>query len=1755
MTMLPSFWPQIDSDEYKLIPVRTGERWLTLFKVFPDADPLSAEQEAKVIGMGFQKGSQGRYILPSLISEEQSAYLCRLFRVEPGILDPDKVTYLQGGPAVQSGLPLEVRDGIAWWWANDRRALLNEIRITLAASENAEYTEWRDRLTPEQWRNPDRLKSWIASALEGEISPVTEPVIGMGLARALSQYQDDVPPDLAEWQDRLTAFRGDTVKHVTLSEPEGEPARPEARPKAGVFIRWQKDSGEWVGGRVTSHSLEDREALWALPENPNYQHGILMPARERVMLSQIEGYEPAAAQPITNAKFKAPSSQSKWVRHNLTREDIPSADIRDLVRNNSLTPAAVERVSIIARTRGMGGRHPLGFDASYMEPDELVDHWLSISDHIPRDGGKDSPEIRDAQALVRDILLEDFNAAQPEWPEDREPLLAVIPYPTTSSPARMMAMKDVHSRIAQETIYGIGLHPKLISRLEDKFSEWVSNAHPGSKDPFSSAVQHFIKPMFHRELPLDGLIIGRKALGARRMMILLQEMGQEADRSEYVQEITSGLAFATPEDAGKVLIDRFVHGTGLSEETVSANDRSLASIATLSGQSRQFVEHVEHPMFIILDELQKAGAIPSWPRAQALAAFGIDLRKMPMLAGQVGAMCGIKVRNTHTEHLLKTEGGRSSSYGLVTSCVFDRLDGKHAFTFGIASSEANPSQSHWSSPTFGQGMVLVGSEDQEGQRPSGGEANIKSIGLLAELQAVNDLTLSTLPDDEVLTVENISEMEPTWYSVSGNVYDIDLSPSAPDQSLSKNGLKAETDGVGALTKAGAQEAGWIEAAGKTQQALMHMASQDWRNDESEREKLVASVRAWALQNKAYQKLWEGAQEKIVGYIMSVLEGAPGAEMIALGIKPSRNRVKYNHRIIQTEDLAAANFNRENAAQMAMMKFQERHPGNWKVEVLDLLSATRPGALAYLNTLKEDQDKESRALKADTKERTGKRQSRGVVAGLSIKDLRGKASDIIGALADATPDDQAKFTTKTRLWEAPDWAALRSPEDGSKAMEPMVAAFWSEFRKLLPSSPAANIHGVNLLFAKLILSARDGADTTRTLGELDTYLDSTLRTVLKEVRDAHKEFGVRPDTLLGQKLGFDFSYQLDLCMRKAKRLSNSNTEWPASLAVTRAAGRTIEKDAFGAMPMLKSLERTGGEDYRKGLDTDEESLIATFGFSGVEYGESMTQKERTKYLNHAFDGFMDLARALNVSPQALSLGGTLGLAFGSRGRGGRRAALAHFEPSNNAINLTRLKGAGSMAHEFGHAFANYFARQVSGSPRGAGDLSEMVDAGRGYKPMQAERVGGLRKEIYDAFSVVMGTLKHKADPDKHGEIPSLTDFENHYSLMTSDFVKGAREADTDQRTGRLKKNLYWSTSAELFARAFETWVNEALKEKDQSFRNDFLVRPDKLKVWGVPHGEQKRDPGQRPRPQLYPSGEHLARVSKAFRQLFDATLESTRKVKHEHLGEIELPYLYSHDLGIERIGREDMGALAQSVISEVARMCGPDMEVRWQRELLDDAGNAVSGRFSLIEGKKGSPEKGLRGLMELSHNASLVTVYHESFHYAQEILFTESERDRLDASFARGSELHQRLVRALLIEGKSHLIEHCHDTREAQAYAYQEWVKGNLDLKVEEEPRSLFGQIRDFFGKLCGVSKEAGFNSAESLFQAFYDGRIAQRSHLYQAQQAAAKERELEDARVSEEVLLGSFPDDEEDKPSSANPDHLLKDELERRDDEIEARPR
>lgn len=234
------------------------------------------------------------------------------------------------------------------------------------------------------------------------------------------------------------------------------------------------------------------------------------------------------------------------------------------------------------------------------------------------------------------------------------------------------------------------------------------------------------------------------------------------------------------------------------------------------------------------------------------------------------------------------------------------------------------------------------------------------------------------------------------------------------------------------------------------------------------------------------------------------------------------------------------------------------------------------------------------------------------------------------------------------------------------------------------------------------------------------------------------------------------------------------------------------------------DRTGPERHEGNVTP--ETFSDAFGFRGVQFGNYVEGPRRQSDLNRAYDSLMDMADVLKVPAKALSLNGRLGLAFGARGKGGKNAAAAHYEPDQVAINLTKGNGAGSLAHEWFHALDNYFGQYdiakdgnvVSGDEYMTARHRKVVQwNGKEYAPVEHP----VRKEVYDAFSGVMKAI---------GESGMY-----HRSVSLDE----------------IRSKPYWSTDIEMAARAFERYVQD--KAKAAGVENDFLVNIRKADDHGSP----------------------------------------------------------------------------------------------------------------------------------------------------------------------------------------------------------------------------------------------------------------------------------------------------------------------------------
>jgi hypothetical protein len=324
--------------------------------------------------------------------------------------------------------------------------------------------------------------------------------------------------------------------------------------------------------------------------------------------------------------------------------------------------------------------------------------------------------------------------------------------------------------------------------------------------------------------------------------------------------------------------------------------------------------------------------------------------------------------------------------------------------------------------------------------------------------------------------------------------------------------------------------------------------------------------------------------------------------------------------------------------------------------------------------------------------------------------------------------------------------------------------------------------------------------------------------------------------------------LDLMDDVERVLANG---WP-DVAPKKKRGRSL---LIPRRPVLKQAEirRIGPErprEIRTGEDV-EKVFLTTFNIRGVEFGNYVPDNgERQLNANLAYHALLDLADVLGVEPHVVGRGrsgGGLGIGIGSRGKGAITGA-AHYEPWSVVINLTRMMGDGSLAHEMGHKFDHGLSGYVFDR--------EAIQ--------EAKRAGADKSDLQ---KLIFPSERWTARPDR-SPILETSDLNASFvavmdAMMVEDItaerIKWTRyrqEAGKCLGRGRFGKS-YWTAPCEMFARAFEAYVYDWLKERGR--RNDYLAH-------GV--GAEQFADASKYRGNPYPTGEERTRINAAMAGLIE-----------------------------------------------------------------------------------------------------------------------------------------------------------------------------------------------------------------------------------------------------------------------------------------------
>lgn len=360
-------------------------------------------------------------------------------------------------------------------------------------------------------------------------------------------------------------------------------------------------------------------------------------------------------------------------------------------------------------------------------------------------------------------------------------------------------------------------------------------------------------------------------------------------------------------------------------------------------------------------------------------------------------------------------------------------------------------------------------------------------------------------------------------------------------------------------------------------------------------------------------------------------------------------------------------------------------------------------------------------------------------------------------------------------------------------------------------------------------------------------------------------------------------------------------WAKENTSKKPAAKKTDVKIEPKRPHLDRLEREGLSFDREDRHISAEDFLETFGFRGVQFGNWLPNGERQQVLNLGYEALMDLAEVLGWEPKALSLDGTLGIAFGSRGAG-RYAA--HYEPGQRVINMTKISGAGSLAHEFAHALDHWLGTntpvQVPGGIPSATGWHHLVDTSAKLMP---HRDQSITKSCDDTMKSMLtrpltkdealerlntSRSKYEAEISKHEEAvariknkglerinkkylkevePYITGQKSRLAFVESsiasinsgslvDFGKG--QTDYYKEAQKLcGSSDYYRRPNELFARAFESWVFDEIHSRGAV--SDYLVHS----------VEEDRFAGDEYKGNLYPVGDERKTINTNMRAIADS----------------------------------------------------------------------------------------------------------------------------------------------------------------------------------------------------------------------------------------------------------------------------------------------
>jgi hypothetical protein len=262
--------------------------------------------------------------------------------------------------------------------------------------------------------------------------------------------------------------------------------------------------------------------------------------------------------------------------------------------------------------------------------------------------------------------------------------------------------------------------------------------------------------------------------------------------------------------------------------------------------------------------------------------------------------------------------------------------------------------------------------------------------------------------------------------------------------------------------------------------------------------------------------------------------------------------------------------------------------------------------------------------------------------------------------------------------------------------------------------------------------------------------------------------------------------------KAKRGLIKDWTWAESTEAT--AKRETKESVTFQLKVAENFERVGGKKVSVKTSGD---LKKMFNLRDIQYGNWVSKDPVSAqfHTERIAEAFSDLADIIGLPEDKISLNGRLAIAFGARGKGNAGfggAALAHYEPIERVINMTKMGGGGVLAHEWFHALDNL--------------LSATMGQESNKGTYQSEKSGTTDPEINAAFERLMTTMKSGSEA-VYLPVPYT---EKDYRMAEYNL--------RDPRAGSVGEKIKGSSSVEEAFKAIDETFTSSIARYEQKFQD-------------------------------------------------------------------------------------------------------------------------------------------------------------------------------------------------------------------------------------------------------------------------------------------------------------------------------------------------